>query len=579
MDPFNFLPKLLFTYGPFALIVFVVYKVIIVIKRPPAGSSQAEKNVYLAIYTAAWALVFFLAIVIVQVWKKMNLPAEAVISGTIRNLKDPESVWSEPNSPLFVRRVYRDQTHEPGQYDYEWRIVTVNKSLEPVEFDLQDKPNHSKTYRLDLKESYYHNEVHIVYHRDRGILVLKEGAKEEPLPVVEAALKHPEPPLITSLVYAQSEPSVGDISRALTSDDPIIRRSAAEVLAQQGMRAIPTISSALTSKDASYRTKLGVIAALDKMKRPDAKGISDEAKRAVLQLAMTEQDQTLRAAALEYIGSIMSDDRAFRDMRPVALGLLPSGLVVLDAPNGHVWQLSARGSVDVKDLRSYDVQDMAAAQVDGQDVIFVLMRLSLSPASSWLHMYTPQGSEKKTWPVPGKASSLAFDANRQLVYAVSLKSGTSFEVYRLDPRASGSSFKLVAELTNKVHSIGGAAVDGVGNRFFAAGDVLEEIDLGAAHPHAKTLLEGGLGSPLAIAVNATGSVLYAADPGHRLVWKVPLDAAAIKPSSFSRDARFRKPDALVVDSAGDVWLGDSDAKAIFLLSPTGEVIAALSAKR
>jgi len=304
MDPIQDWPKLLLTYGPFALIVFIVY---VVLKRakPTPQAPGPERKVQLSVYVGAWALVFSLAIVIVLVWWKLNLPAQAVISGTIRGLQEPESVRGEPTSiPFFLRKVYKDQTHELGHYDYEWRIITEKKGLEPLIFDFQDESGKAKIYRLDIEESFYHNKVDIVYHRDHGSLVLRKGDQEKALPVVEAGLKHLKPLGLMSVVYAQSTPSISDISRALTSDDPIIRRNARDVLAQQGTQAIPYISSALTSTDSSYRTKLGVITALNKMKRPDARGISDQAKLAILQLAMTEQDQTLRAAARQYIGSV-----------------------------------------------------------------------------------------------------------------------------------------------------------------------------------------------------------------------------------------------------------------------------------
>ena len=302
MDPMQVLPKLLLTYGPFALIVFIVY-VVLNRAKPTAHAPGPERTVQLGVYVGAWALVFFLAIVIVQVWEKLNLPTEEVISGTIRGLQG-ESVWSDPGSPLFLRRVYKDQTYEPGHYDYEWRIITEKKQVEPVFFDFQDKSGKSKTYRLDIEESFYHNRIDIDYRRGPGILVRKEGAKEEALPVVQSALQQNKPSQRVSVVYAQSIPSSSDISQALESDDPIIRRNVRDALVQQGRQAIPYISTALTSKDSSYRIKLGVITALNKMKRPDGRALSDEAKLAVLQVAMTDQDQSLRAAALEYIGSI-----------------------------------------------------------------------------------------------------------------------------------------------------------------------------------------------------------------------------------------------------------------------------------
>ena len=82
MDPIQDWPKLLLTYGPFALIVFIVY---VVLKRakPTPQAPGPERKVQLSVYVGAWALVFSLAIVIVLVWWKLNLPAQAVISGTI----------------------------------------------------------------------------------------------------------------------------------------------------------------------------------------------------------------------------------------------------------------------------------------------------------------------------------------------------------------------------------------------------------------------------------------------------------------------------------------------------------------
>ena len=115
--------------------------------------------------------------------------------------------------------------------------------------------------------------------RDRGTLVLIKGAKEEALPIAQADLKRTKPLRLMSVVYAQSTPSIIDISRALASDDPIIRRNAPDALAREGTRAIPYINSALTSKDTSYRTKLGVITAVALDKTPLAAWGEGVAKR------------------------------------------------------------------------------------------------------------------------------------------------------------------------------------------------------------------------------------------------------------------------------------------------------------
>ncbi len=577
MSTLEFWPKLLMTYGPFALIVFMVY-VVVKKAKPTPNAAGAVKILDLCVYGGAWAFVFFLGVRIVQVWIKLNIPTTQVISGTIRGLQDPESVWSDPDSPLFVKRVYKDQTQERGHYDYAWRIITAKKQVDPVTFTFQDKSGNAKTYRLDIKDAFYGSPVNIDYHRGPGTLVLREGAKEQPLPVMQIALNPVEPSRLIGIVYAQSESSIGDIGRALASDDPFIRRSARDDLAKQGTQAIPYISSALTRTGSPYRTKLGVITALNKMNPPEARGISNEAKHAVLQLAMTEQDQTLRAAAIGYMGSIVSNDRLLREMRPSALGLLPSGIVVLDANNRRILQATATGLVNVKDVPSYKLQDLAAGQLDDQDAIFVLMKSPQGPIQDLLTLYTPQGTKRRSWTFPVKAANLAFDAKRQLVYAIGLRTDWG-ELYRLNPRTAGSSFQFVAELAKTTRSIGGIAVDGIHNRVFVAGDMLQVVDLGATRPRARILLEGGLGTPLAIALNPTGSILYGADSAGGRVWKVSLDAASAQVSNFSRDARYRKPNALHVDSAGNVWLGDSDASAIFVLSPEGEVVGTLSAKR
>jgi hypothetical protein len=103
-DP-SFWVKLLFTYGPFALIVFVAF---VLERLARAHKKESPSPSATAIYVATWTLMFVMAGVITWVWYKTNVaPSEFAIRGRLAGLKGDEQLRTRFHL-LFLRREYEN---------------------------------------------------------------------------------------------------------------------------------------------------------------------------------------------------------------------------------------------------------------------------------------------------------------------------------------------------------------------------------------------------------------------------------------------------------------------------------------
>ena len=288
--------KLLYTYGPFALAVLLLLVAENKARRAWRAAPTNEKKVLVAVYCATWLAFFAVGLFAMYAWKRINLPREFTIHGTLRGKPSFTSEMVTSDSGLYVRRVY-----DAGGFHYEWRIITERRLPDNsgfvVVFDAGSQTHEQGAqYQLTILPGFYDSTVNIVYDRGRGRLMLQYGGKESDLPSspLFGRLK-PRRRAFVSIAYAQ-EPFVPERFRQrLESDDPIVRRDGRTALAKQGSSALPWIDSVLAAAGSSYRLRLGVIVALNQM-AGSVPALSSGARLAVTRAAQ-DVDPTLSAEA------------------------------------------------------------------------------------------------------------------------------------------------------------------------------------------------------------------------------------------------------------------------------------------
>jgi hypothetical protein len=291
--------KVLYTYGPFALLVFFM-----VCGEARARSAVRDtgvnKKLSIPIYAANWVVIFTLMAFALSAWYRLTFDSEFTIRGSLQNLQGAEMITSNDHN-LFLSRRYGPG----GHFDYELRVIT-QKHLQdgdevPFELDLSTPESENiKNYTLPIRADFYSGTFTLSYDRQRGKLMLHEGGRDEELPpgMINAG-RHDDAPgsLFTWKVEAQElaqEPV--PFKDRLEAPDPIIRRQARQDLAQQHQQQWQFIDSALANPKASYRVKLGVISALSSNKCSDLNNLSPSALMSVIQ-ASADRDPSLRELA------------------------------------------------------------------------------------------------------------------------------------------------------------------------------------------------------------------------------------------------------------------------------------------
>jgi hypothetical protein len=305
--------KLLLTYGPAALIVFLVT---IVEKKARGFYREARRQndkTGTIIYVMVWMAIFALAIVIVWVWIDINVPTrEATIRGRLIGLDAKEEVKS-PFEDLYLRRVYGGKSH----FDFVWRIISPKRLAPGTEVDLyldRSSPEHEDltVYELPIASDFYEQdtEVTLTYDRESRRLLLRGKNGTTPLKTAttqallgEAIRKKPGHLLdLARSVYAQQKDNFEILSRRLESDDSVIRVQARSDLAQMGERGLPFVERILGDNYSSYRLRLGAIIALNGMGNLNAGSLTMQANCAIAQAAHSS-DPYLREQASKYVSS------------------------------------------------------------------------------------------------------------------------------------------------------------------------------------------------------------------------------------------------------------------------------------
>jgi hypothetical protein len=297
---------LLSRYGPVALFVFMVF-VLLNMARATKGLSSEQKKVQTSAYAAVWLSIFVLAALIVVSWWEGNFPREFVVRGTISNLTYPETITTD--QPVFFHR----QPVAGLDFEYEWRIISINRFTGPLEFLLQKGSGSAQgggtvllKYKLQIREEFYDGTVDIVYDPQTDVMSLHHGTYVENIPGTSTiANEWPKSQTDGSegVVYAstEQEPQAKVLITALDAEDPLIRGAARRNLIFLGPKAIPLLEEALVSPDSSYRLRVGILSTLKDM--GTAVQLLGEPARCAIAKASKDPDPTLSAEA-EHVISI-----------------------------------------------------------------------------------------------------------------------------------------------------------------------------------------------------------------------------------------------------------------------------------
>ena len=297
--------KLLYTYGPFAILVFFVF---VTERKSRMAKNEAppdEKKRLMVVYLLNWVIIFGLVLFSMYAWTRINLDGEPTIKGRIENLTGRE-VISTGSAFFYVHRVYV----VPGRAEYMWRLVGPKRFANGEKITIVLDPNDPNlgeagitNNELTIKSGFYDRDVRISYRRDVNKLFVDDGGKQVELPQSQQTIAEQPKPVWDFLSVSasaqgafQSEPYVN----SLESPDPVIRRNARADLARQGASAVPWIEDCWANPKSSYRLRLGTIVALNNMSAVNVQALRP-ATIAAIQRASSDPDEALRTEALKFI--------------------------------------------------------------------------------------------------------------------------------------------------------------------------------------------------------------------------------------------------------------------------------------
>ncbi|MGI9102222.1 MAG: SMP-30/gluconolactonase/LRE family protein [Terriglobales bacterium] len=223
--------------------------------------------------------------------------------------------------------------------------------------------------------------------------------------------------------------------------------------------------------------------------------------------------------------------------------------------------------------------DLTVAQVAGQDQIFVTMLWTVSTQSEQagqglLMQYSLDGREQQKWSVFGRVlAGVAVDAKKGEVY---LGDSSNAEILILNlgkgtARTGPQYFARVAGASR----LGPITLDAEGHRLFAADVEQGKVYVIDLSRRKSALVASGLGEPSALTFSPTLRTLYVADAARRCIWQIQVDTAVPRLKTFSAVTELREPRGLAMRPDNTLWVADYGARAIFLLSPTGQVIQSI----
>ena len=300
--------KLLFTYGPFALLILFLFVVEAKVRGALKDTSVPSK-VSVPIYCATWVVIFALCGAVVYIWILFNVTREATIAGTFSNIGASQSVSSRYN--LYLHRSY----NTGDSFDYDWRLVTPHPIAQgtKVDFDFAASPTAIPTrHPFSIEKSFYDSPVAIRYVSRTQKLVLEHDGKTTELPSIDDNTRMDLPdstpgfglmPVVFAAQAGPSSRSMVKASRAtvyerLDAVDPVIRRDARYELIALGKEELPRMEQHLVADKSSIRLRVGVLSAINAMKGLDDNDLENDAYLAIVRAASSPDSSLANEAYL-----------------------------------------------------------------------------------------------------------------------------------------------------------------------------------------------------------------------------------------------------------------------------------------
>ncbi|HKU72664.1 MAG TPA: hypothetical protein VJR02_01980 [Pyrinomonadaceae bacterium] len=306
--------NILYTYGPFALLVFLVF---IIERKVHAAWKQSDKNnqrdqtFFRRLYGLTWVVIFGATFCCIYAWWQINLTRRPQITGRIENLPNSETLTTTC-ADLYLHKNPKGIAYS----DYD--LLLINKDHKQwaegskVKFIIQTPNPNSKEedlyeYSLLIRSAFYRTGV--LLRRQSNRLILDENGQETdlvgvPLPInTVPSIARIESATWSFLptAYAQTDEQIfsePEFRIGLESPDIIVRRQTRYALSLQDQKiALPWINNILKDRTSSYRLRLGVLVALNNMPNLAVESLLPETKTAI-QYALNDPDQTLRNEAL-----------------------------------------------------------------------------------------------------------------------------------------------------------------------------------------------------------------------------------------------------------------------------------------
>lgn len=313
--------NILYTYGPFAILVFLV----IVIERrvrlawkQSDQSNQRDQTFFRRLYGVTWVVIFAATVCCVYAWWQINLSRRPQITGRIENLPNTELV-STTCADLYLHK----NPKGGGYSDYD--LLLINKDHKQwsdgakVKFIIQTpNPNSEEEnlieYSLLIRSAFYRTGV-VLRRSEKGLILDHDGQ--------ETVLEGRRLSINTVPAVAQIEPTEStwsliptahaqtkgaqqtqqgfspyELMAGLESPDAIVRRKTRYQLSIQDQElALPWINGVLKDEGSSYRLRIGVLVALNNMPNLPVQSLLPETITAI-QTSINDPDETLRNEAL-----------------------------------------------------------------------------------------------------------------------------------------------------------------------------------------------------------------------------------------------------------------------------------------
>src|SRR5262249_44503252 len=155
-------PKLLFVYGPFALLVFVV--IILESKARKAWHSDRDK-ISGAILTLTWLVIFSLCGVVVYAWFLFNTPP-FVLRGSVQDLRGEESIGSKD---FYSLSDYYDKNRNIFNVNFALVTSTLSPQGQTLTFRFFRTPNEDGVpYELTISPELYRTNIVVRAVDDAG---------------------------------------------------------------------------------------------------------------------------------------------------------------------------------------------------------------------------------------------------------------------------------------------------------------------------------------------------------------------------------------------------------------------------